>query len=184
MLGDWHVKESKNILDCKVFSVVKEIVSSPRTGKDVEIYRLTTNNWVNIIPITPEGNLVFVKQFRHGTRAFTLEMPGGLIDDDDISPEEAGKRELLEETGYTSNDVVLVGGISPQPAIFNNTLYVCLARNVKKVAPQNLDEGEDIDIKVLSPEEVRKLMEEGVIDNALVIASLALASLKGYLDLI
>ncbi len=182
MLGDWKIRKSELKMDCKVFSVYRELVISPRTKKEVEIYRLITNNWVNVIPITPEGEIVMVKQYRHGTRSFTLEIPGGLIDDTDISPEEAGKRELLEETGYTSDDITLIGGMSPQPAIFNNILYTCIARNVKKVADQNLDEGEDIEIKILKPEEVKKLIADGVINHALVIASLSFASIRGYLD--
>ncbi len=183
MLGEWRTKEKERLLDCKVFSVEKEIVISPRTGKEVRIYRLISNNWVNVIPITPEGDMVFVRQFRHGTKSFTLEIPGGLIDERDISPEEAGKRELLEETGYTSEKVELVGAIHPQPAIFNNLLYVCIAKDVEKVADQSLDDGEDIDVKILPPGEVVELIRKGVITNALVIASLSLASIKGYFPL-
>ena len=182
MLGDWKIENSELAMDCKVFSVYREKVISPRTRKEIEIYRLTTNNWVNVIPITPDGDIVMVKQYRHGTRSFTLEVPGGLMDNADVSPEEAGKRELLEETGYTSDDIVLVGGISPQPAIFNNILFTCVARNVVKVSEQNLDEGEDIDIKLLKPQEVKKLILEGVINHALVIASFALASIKGFIE--
>ncbi len=182
MLGDWKIVESKLAMDCKVFSVYREKVISPRTRKEVEIYRLTSNNWVNVIPITPEGDIVMVKQYRHGTRSFTLEVPGGLVDDSDTSPVEAGRRELLEETGYTSDHIELVGGISPQPAIFSNILYTCVARDVQKVAEQNLDEGEDIEIKLLSPKEVKKLISEGVINHALVIASLALAAIKGFIE--
>ena len=182
MLGDWKIVDSQLAMDCKVFSVYRERVISPRTRKEVEIYRLTSNNWVNIIPITPEGNIVMVKQYRHGTRSFTLEVPGGLIDDSDTSPVEAGKRELLEETGYTSDHIELVGGMAPQPAIFNNILYTCVARDVRKVAEQNLDEGEDIDIKILSPSEIKDLISEGVINHALVIASLALAAIKGFIE--
>jgi 8-oxo-dGTP pyrophosphatase MutT (NUDIX family) len=125
---------------------------------------------VNIIPITSDNQVVMVRQFRHGSKEVTLEIPGGLLDDGD-TPLDAAKRELLEETGYQSDDWKEIGVVSPNPAIFSNRCYTFLAKDVKKVRDPAPDQTEDIEV-VLNPlKDIPQMVLNGEIDHALVITA-------------
>jgi 8-oxo-dGTP pyrophosphatase MutT (NUDIX family) len=111
-----------------------------------------------------------VQQYRHGTRSVTLEIPGGLIDPND-SPEEAARRELLEETGYRGESLISLGAVHPNPAIQNNLCHTFLARNVYRASKQNQDEREDIEVVVMPLLEIPRLIREGTITHSLVIVA-------------
>ena len=104
------------------------------------------NNWVNIIPVTKDKKIILIKQYRHGIREIVTEIPGGVIEKEDSSPEVAARRELLEETGYTSDRFINIGTVIPNPAIQSNKCYFYLAENITKISSQNLDPQEDIEI--------------------------------------
>jgi 8-oxo-dGTP pyrophosphatase MutT (NUDIX family) len=108
-----------------------------------------------------------IQQYRHGSKNITLEIPGGLVDDE--SPENAALRELLEETGYQGDNVTYLGATNPNPAIFNNLCHTFLVRNVKKVSETNLDDNEDIEVTLKPIEEIPSLIADGSINHALVI---------------
>jgi ADP-ribose pyrophosphatase len=167
MIKDWDLIDSKVDRDYRVFKIKVDTSLSPRTKKAGEFYVIDTNDWVNIIPITEDGQVVMIKQFRHGSKKVTLEIPGGLVDDE--SPEKAALRELLEETGYQGDGVTYLGATNPNPAIFNNLCHTFLVENVKKVSDINLDDNEDIEVVLKPLAEVPSLIAEGNIDHALVI---------------
>ncbi len=169
MLRKWKKIDSREVFSCRLFEVRVEKALSPRTGRPHEFYVIKTGDWVGIIPLTERGEVVMVKQFRHGTRSFSLEIPGGLVESDD--PEAAARRELREETGCEATEVELLGVLRPQPAIFDNRYFIFLAKGVKEVGRPSLDEGEDIEVVKMPLEEVYRQMAEGRIDHALVLAS-------------
>ena len=111
-----------------------------------------------------------IKQYRHGSKQITLEIPGGLVDPGD-TPESAASRELLEETGYQAEEWKKIGVVNPNPAIFSNRCHTFLARNLMKVGSPTLDQTEDIDVVLFPLSEVPRLIRDGVIDHALVIAA-------------
>src|SRR4029077_13982607 len=129
--------------DYKVFSLRRDQIESPRTGSRHDFFVLEAGPWVNVVPITPDGEIVLIEQYRHGIEAVTLEIPGGMVDPDE-SPMEAAGRELLEETGYQAAMLVALGKSHPNPAILNNVLYSYLAAGAKKIAEPKLEAGEDI----------------------------------------
>ncbi|MEZ4518692.1 MAG: NUDIX hydrolase [Chloroflexota bacterium] len=71
----------------------------PRTGKEHSFYILEAPDWVNVIPLTPDEQVVMVRQYRHGTGTVTLESPAGMADHDGEALAVAAARELREETG-------------------------------------------------------------------------------------
>ena len=87
-----------------------------------------------------------VRQYRHGTEQICLELPGGLVDPDDDSPEASAGRELLEETGFKAGEITCIGKCFPQPAVLSNRCHFYLAESVESVQAQDLDPGEDIEI--------------------------------------
>ncbi|MBA4417909.1 MAG: NUDIX hydrolase [Syntrophus sp. (in: bacteria)] len=169
MLKEWELINSEVDRDYRVFRIKTEKSLSPRTNKEGRFYVIDTNDWVNVIPITEKGEIVMIRQFRHGSKEITLEIPGGLVDESD--PEEAAVRELLEETGYRGAKVTLLGATNPNPAIFNNLCHTYLIEGAKKVSEVDLDPDEDIEVELLSPSEIPALIEKGVISHALVIVA-------------
>ncbi len=169
MLREWKPVRSECIQHFRVFDLLRETYISPRTGHQYPFYVLQTWDWTNIIPITPDKNVVMIRQFRAGIRSITLEIPGGLVDPEDGSPLDAAKRELREETGYDSNEIVPLGVVHPNPAIMNNRCYTFLATNVRLAGEQELDMGEDIDVQLVPLEKVPELIREGKITHGLVL---------------
>lgn len=130
-------------------------------------------DWVNIIPVTPAGEVVMIRQYRIGVRRETLEIPGGLISDDDMDPAEAALREMIEETGYSSDDVVHIGTVEPNPAIQNNRCHTYLARNAFPKGKQKLDPTEAIGVELVEKTKVYEMIRQGRITHGLVIAAFA-----------
>ncbi len=177
MAKAWPKHQTTSIGDFKVFSLRKDVIESPRTGARHDFYVLEAGPWVNVVPITPDGEVVLIEQYRHGIESVTLEIPGGMVDADE-SPMAAAARELLEETGYRAEMMVPLGTSHPNPAILNNTLYTYLAAGAKKVAEPSPEAGEDISVVTLPVEEIPKLVRAGRITHALVLAAFHFLSLK------
>ena len=141
---------------------------NPRTGQPHEMFILEQPNWVNIIPLTVDEQVILIEQWRHGTRSVHLETPGGLMEDGE-SPEQSARRELLEETGYEASEVVRLGTVHPNPAIQTNVQHYLLAKNCHKIAEPNLDHAEDIQVKLVPLADVPRLIEKGKITHGIVI---------------
>lgn len=166
----WEIGSSEIKADYKIFSLRVDLAKSPRTGRWHEFYILESPDWVNVIPLTSDRRVVLVRQWRHGTRSLTLEVPGGLVDRDH-SPEQAAKRELLEETGYISSGMIYLGAVEPNPAFLNNRCHTFLALDVEKVQELEQDEKEDIEVMLEPLEDIPRLIRTGVISHSLVVAA-------------
>lgn len=164
----WKTLSSELAYDCRVFRLDKH--SRANSRKRGEFFVLSGNDWVNIIPLTANNEVVMVEQFRHGTQEVTLEIPGGLIDDDE-APLDAARREMNEETGYDGEEIVHLGTIEPNPAIQSNRCHSFLVRNVRVVMDMRPDEFEEIRLKLVPLNEIPRLITGGVITHALVVVA-------------
>ena len=162
---------------CKVFSVSRTRAESPRTGEVHPFFRIDSSDWVNIIPITAAGEFVMVRQFRHGLDGFTVETPGGLVDPGE-TPASAAGRELLEETGYRATEIVPLGGVNPNPALFGNILHVFLGRDAVKVADVRNESTEETHVELVPQAELAALIRGGQVNHALVLAAFHLYDLE------
>lgn len=155
----------------RVFDLYEDRVRAPHTGTEYDFVLIEARDWVNVIPVTPDERFVFVRQYRHGTDAVSLEIPGGIIDAADASPEAAARRELREETGFDTEDVVRLGAVDANPALFNNRCYTCLARGVTPTSAVAFDETEDLEVVLVDPADVPRLILSGQISHSLVVAA-------------
>ncbi|MFN6540706.1 MAG: NUDIX hydrolase [Nostoc sp. EkiNYC01] len=175
---DWTVLSSKYLVQDKWLKLRADTCQMPE-GKIVEpFYVFEYPTWVNIVAITKNQEVVLVKQYRHGVQKTVLELPGGSMDLEDSSPMEAAKRELLEESGYTSNNFVETGIISPNSATHNNLIYCFLATNVELVDDLKLDITEQIDVILLPLSKLVKDIDNGILLQAFHITSLFFALKK------
>jgi ADP-ribose pyrophosphatase len=131
-----------------------------------EYYVLEYNNWVNAVAITEDNKVLMVHQYRHAAGIVSLEIPGGVIDDGE-TPEQAIRRELLEETGYQFDDFELLCTVYANPSTANNHTYCYLARNGKKVQEQSLDDQEEIIVEQYTIAAVKQLLADNKIAQAL-----------------
>jgi ADP-ribose pyrophosphatase len=131
-----------------------------------DYYVLEYSNWVNGVAITEDNKVLMVRQYRHAAGIVSLEIPGGVIDGDE-APEYAMRRELLEETGYQFDQIELLATIYANPSTANNQTFCFLATGGKKVQDQALDEHEQIIVEQYTIEEVKQLLLENKIPQAL-----------------
>lgn len=178
-IGRWETLDEGTVIKRGIFGFREVVRRSPRTGRDGRYQILHLDSWVNVIALTPEGDVVLIEQYRHGTDHVTLEIPGGLIEPGE-DPARAAERELLEETGFAGESVELLGIVEPNPAFQDNQCSTYLVRGARRVAEPELDEGEDIAVVTLSRSRVRELLRDGGIRHSLVVAAFFwLASKEG-----
>lgn len=172
MLKPWQKISSQSLGDFRIFSLRSDRKISPRTSQEHDFYVIDSVNWVNVIALTPDQQLVMVEQYRHGSNTIELEIPGGMMDAADASPEATGQRELREETGYDGLNARLIGEIFPNPAIMSNVCYTILVEQCRCVHPVTLDQGEDLITTLVPVADIPRLVAGGRIRHSLVVVAL------------
>lgn len=172
MIHPWPILRSQPAGDYRIFNIRSETRRSPRTGAEQDFYLIDCTHWVNVIAVTTDGRLVMIEQFRHGSNTVELEIPGGMMDPHEHSPVESAVRELREETGYEGGHPVLIGDIFPNPAIMTNVCHTVLVEGCEPRHPTALDHGEDIETRLVAPEEIPPLIVAGRIKHSLVVVAL------------
>lgn len=167
----WDHEEIEHLQDCKVFTVGRTMATSPTSGDRHPFYRIDSVDWVNVVAVTPADELVMVRQFRHGSRDVTLEIPGGMVDAGEV-PADAGARELLEETGYRGDEIVSIGLVNPNPALFGNTCHTFLIRGCERVAEICNGKTEETAVELVPVARAADKVRTGEITHALVVAGL------------
>ena len=168
----WKILKSDYLFRDNWFTVRVDTCQRP-DGKIVTpyyVYEFPT--WVTAIAFTEEGKLVMEKQYRHAIGETAFELPGGCVDDTDFSLEDAIARELMEETGYTFTNYEYLGKTCANPSTNNNWMHMYLATGGKKVAAQALDDNEDIELQLMSLEEVKALLKENKIIQSMHVTAL------------
>lgn len=163
---NWKILSSAYISKHIYFTARQDTCEMP-DGTIVDPYfvvELPTS--VCALPITENNEVVLVRQYRHPIGATILEIPGGFVDEGE-DMEKAMARELLEETGYAFNEFEYLGKIAANPGVLNNYTCLYLARGGKKVAVQKLDHNEEIEIVTVSLDELKRMVRDNEIVQAL-----------------
>lgn len=163
----WKVLESTYLFNDAPWLVVRKDKCLTPGGKIIpSFYTNEYPDWANAFCLTKDGRVVMVKQYRHGIGEESIELPGGVVEESE-SIEEGVKRELLEETGYQFEKLEYLGKISANPSTTNNLMHMFLATGGEKVAEQNLDEAEEVEVLYMTIDEVKQLMRENKIVQSL-----------------
>ena len=148
-------------------------------------YSYSRRDYTVIVASDEDGKYLCVRQFRQGIKEVTTEFPAGGIERNDGkeygSREEAetalacARRELQEETGYTSDEWTHLLTIPSNATIADNYAYVYLAQNCRKISCQHLDETEYLDVKLLTGEEIEALIHQGKFQQSVHVMAWLLA---------
>ena len=166
----WIISDARPLYETTVFTLCGHTGQSQlNPAKKGQFVYLDAPNWVNVIALTANDEVVLIEQYRHGTQQMTLEIPGGMCDAGEgfIA---AAERELREETGGVGTAGQLIGIVDPNPAIQNNRCATILIRNVQ-LKEQELDGNEEITVKLSPLIEIPSLIRTGVITHALVVTA-------------
>ena len=175
----WHKLGDTTLARHLVFHVRSSRQRSPRTGVEIPFFLIDTADWVNILPITTAGEVVFVRQWRHGSERVSLELPGGLIDPHEHEPLEAAVRELREETGHEALAWQSLGAMNPNPALMTNTCHAFVATGCRVVGELLQDAGEDIEVVTVPLDRLDETVRRGEVEHAIVLATIALWKAAG-----
>lgn len=169
--GKWETVSSEYLFRRPWLTVRHDKVRLPDGRINPEYYVLEYPDWINILAITEDGKFVFERQYRHGLGKTCYEIPAGVIEQGE-TPLEAARRELQEETGYGEGEWSPLMTISGNPSTTSNITHCFLARGVKKISGQHLDATEDITVCLLDETQVKDLLVNDQIRQALMAAPL------------
>jgi 8-oxo-dGTP pyrophosphatase MutT (NUDIX family) len=161
------------VYDAGIFRVRKDRYEFRGEPAGHPFHVLEAGAWVNIVALTPDDEVVLVRQYRHGVAEDSLEVPGGLVDPGDDDPAQAAARELLEETGYAGAPLEPIGTVSSNPAILTNRTFSFLTRDARRIAEPAPDEHEDLVVELYPAAEIPELLRNGEMHHALSVCALS-----------
>lgn len=176
----WTVLDTSYLLRTRWLNLRKEHLRLP-TGAEIESYYvLEYPDWACVLCLSEEGRVVLVEQYRRGIDRVTLELPAGAIEPGE-DPLEGARRELLEETGYASDDWIALGRYAPNPGRHTNYAHLFVARNARRTAPPDLDESEDLCLRLVEADDLLRLAETDGIGHGMHVLAILMASQRGLL---
>lgn len=174
----WKLLSSEYLIKRPWLTARKDKLQLPNGKIIPEYYVLEYPDWVNIIAVTKDNQIVMERQYRHGANSTNYEIPSGIIEKDE-TPLEAGQRELLEETGYGGGEWQKIMTLSANPTMMTNMNHCFLAVGVEKVSDQHLDETECLDVFLKSRDEVLAMLDNNEMIHPLMVAPLLKFFMEG-----
>ena len=177
-LKPWQHLSSETLIQEPWFSIRRDAVLKGN-GQPMERYYVWEfSNWVNVLPVTEEGLIVLVRQYRYAYGDFSLELPGGIMDPHETDPLLTAQRELQEETGYTATRMELVAQMAPNPATQNNILYCFVAMGCTLTHDQQFDANEELETVLVTPAELLDMLRNNQILQSLHVSSMMYGLMK------
>jgi ADP-ribose pyrophosphatase len=171
---EWKRLRTGAVTNYTILKIREDTVGDPRTGAERPRVIIEAPDWVNIIPVTIDDQVVLIRQFRFGIWSTTLEIPGGMVDPGE-DPMTAAVRELEEETGYVPRGrVIPLGKVHPNPAIMTNVCHSFLALGCEATGTMNPEADEEIQLSLEQRAKIPELLRTGAISHALVVCAFLL----------
>ena len=169
----WRIVESEIVIETPHLRLRRDEIELPGGKRIGPYYIRESRGFTVIFAITPDERVVLVRQYKHGVAASVLELPAGAIDPGE-DPEVCARRELAEETGYVSDAPTLehAGTFIYDPTSSTARFFLYIARNVCPLQAQNLDDTEEIDVSLVTFDEVRAYVRDGTIEVGTHIAAI------------
>jgi 8-oxo-dGTP pyrophosphatase MutT (NUDIX family) len=181
-MNKWKKLASELVFNHKWFKVQKDTVELPN-GKVLDDFFLwPEGDVVLVVPITPQNEIILVKQYKHGFGDVVIEVPAGMLNTQE-EPIKGAMRELKEETGYTSQEIISLGAVSNHPTKVIGKVHLFLAKNAELTSSQNFDENEEIEVIKKPYKEVLEMIWSGEIKVTGTITALILALKKANLPI-
>lgn len=174
----WKTVHSEYVYQENWFTARRDTCAKPDGSIVNNYYVFEFPEWATAFALTNDGKIILEKQYRHALGAVCIELPGGCIDDADKNNEAGIRRELLEETGYRFDTFEYLGNVSANPSTNTNLMHMYLATGGTKVANQNLDHNEEIEIFLATPQELKQLIDENKIMQSMHISTILYAFKK------
>lgn len=169
----WKKLGTRLVARTRIFDVESADFQHPAHAAPRDFFLVRPPDWVNVVALTPDNQLVFVRQFRFGTNDISLEIPGGVMEAGE-EPLVAAARELAEETGYVGERISLLGAVHPNPAMQTNRCHLVLVENARRTQALDWDPNEEFEILTLPVEEAYACAYRGEITHSLVLNGLLL----------
>ena len=166
----WDRRGTKILHETRIFTLEEVQLARPGREEPVRFVQLRCPDWVNVIPITEDGRVILIRQYRSGTHEITLEIPGGMVDPGE-DPQTSATRELTEETGWVAAAVEPIGVVTPNPAFQDNRCHTFLATGCRPSGETSFDPDEEIETVLATLEEIPQYIAAGEIRHALVVAA-------------
>ncbi|MBR1934943.1 MAG: NUDIX hydrolase [Muribaculaceae bacterium] len=171
-IAKWETLESEYLIRRPWLTARRDRVLNPSTGVvNPEFYVLEYPRWVNVIAITGDGRFVMIHQYRYGLGTVETELCAGVVEEGE-TPEQAGRRELLEETGYGGGEWRELMVVGQNPSTCNNLTHCFVATGVERLDMQHLEPTEEITVELYSREQLLAEMRSGTMHQALMLAPL------------
>ncbi len=156
--------DEKKIFDGKIIRLYHDTVELPNGSRAMREY-CRHNGGVCVLPVTDDGKIILVSQYRYPHEKITLEIPAGKLESKDGDLLSAAMRELKEETGATSDNVKYLGEIFPSPAILDEVIHLFLATNLN-FGKSNPDDDEFLECRTVKFEDALEMVLSGEIRDA------------------
>ncbi|MBC8872024.1 MAG: NUDIX hydrolase [Planctomycetes bacterium] len=169
----WTFLGSRYVGEYRVLRLREDRYRFEPSGDEADFVVCESADWVLVIPFTADGQVVLVRQYRHGVQQVVLEVPGGIVDENE-SPMETAARELQEETGFTAESIQVIGRLMPNPALNDAYCHVAVATGCRRTAEPSFDPMEKIEVVLTASSEIPSLIRSGELSHAQVIAAFAL----------
>lgn len=166
MMEKWKLLSSEYICKEPWATLRKDTCELPDGRINDHYYVLEYPDWVNMVGITEQNELLVIKQYRHGAGMLSLEIPAGTMESGE-NPVDAAIREMLEETGYAFDHIEEIATLYANPATSGNVTYTYLMTGGRKVQEQALDDHEEIDVYLVPLPEAKKMLLDNRFSQAL-----------------
>jgi 8-oxo-dGTP pyrophosphatase MutT (NUDIX family) len=168
----WTTLGSRTLLDDRWIKLRADRIRTATGAEIAPWYVLDYSDWCAVVPLTEDGRVVLVRQWRHAAQCWSLELPGGVMDAADADPIAAGRRELLEETGFGGGEWRYLFAGAPNPAIQTNRLHVVLATGLHRIADPTPDAGEAIRVERHDPAALLAALPQGALGQMMHVGAL------------